>query len=340
MNPLPWLFENLIFNPQLNILNLFYSLTGDVGWAIVLLALVVNLSLWPLFWSTYVNGQKLRLLQPQLKRLQEEYKEKPQEFLKQSQDFYKKHGVNNSAFFLVIFAQIFFAVGLLNVTQAVSSTKPINGLYEIFWGKTQAIFDNPIAFGSINVGLSSSSYIWIAVANLILSFAYGWYTFRLAPKPTLRDEMEKKIKERDLEDKKKKGEKEKDAVFDPQQMQKMIEFQTIWLFPWLMFFSNLAFNLGVNIYFVTVSLLSLTRQIIVTYYYSKNEGKLLESIINSDPLFHDNNPSNNLEITGDPAIMQDTEPVAELILNDLPANKLAKKTNKNLASGKNKKGKK
>ena len=308
-------------------------MTGDVGWAIVLLAVTANLLLWPFFWGTYVNGQKVRVFQPQLKKLQDQYRDQPQELMRQTQAFYKKHGMNNGSFLLVIVAQIFLAIGLLNVTREVSSGDSVAGLYEAVWGQTSAIFENTVAFGSINVGTAASDYPWLAIANLLLSFAYGWYTFRLAPKPTLRESMEERIKKRDAEERKKKGEEEKTPPLDPKQMQGMIEFQTIWIFPFLMLFSNLAFNLGVNIYFVTVSLLSLVRQIVVTNYYSRNEGKLLESIIQSDPLFHDLDPSNNLEVTADPAIMEDTEPVAEVVIDaEVVAVKPAKKAKKKSAS--------
>jgi len=332
MNPFSWIYEHLIFDPQLNVLNLFYTITGDVGWAIVLLAVLVNVSLWPLFWGTYVNGQKMRLLQPQIKDIQTKYKENPQEMLKQTQAFYKKHKINNGAFFFILVAQIFITIGLFNVTKEVSSGNPVAGLYEIFWGRNDAIFSNTIAFNSLNVGTSASQYIWISVANLILSFAYGWYTFKLAPKPHLREKLEKKLKEKQAIERKKKGEEEKPPAFDPDQMQKMIEFQTIWIFPWLMFFSNIAFTVGVNIYFVTVSLLALIRQFVITTYYSKHEERLLQSIIDSDPTLHDGNPSNNLEITADPALMVDTDPVAEVVVKeagfgDAPIRSTSQKTN-------------
>jgi len=346
MNPFSWIFEHLIFNPQLNLLYGLYQLTGDIGWSIVLLAMLVNLLLWPLFWGTYVNGQKIRVLQPQLKKLQTQYKDNPQELWRKTQEFYKQHGMNNGSFFLVIIAQFFFAIGLLNVTREVSSGEAVNGLYQPIWGQTQAIFDNPVALGSINIGTAASDFIWFAIANLLLSFAYGWYTFRIAPKPIIREEMEKRIKQQDAKEKEKKGDQpDTPPALDPEQMQKMIQFQTIWFFPWLMFFSNLAFTLGVNIYFVTVSLLSLSRQIAVTWYYSQNEGKLLESIIQSDPLFHDLDPSNNLENTADPAIMEDTEPVAAQIIDAevVPVTQPAKKSSKKPAkktSPKNSKSKK
>ena len=67
---LGWLYNQIVYYPQLNLLELLYLLTNDIGWSIVILSILINLLLFPLFSKNYLNSQKLRLLQPKLKELQ------------------------------------------------------------------------------------------------------------------------------------------------------------------------------------------------------------------------------------------------------------------------------
>ncbi|NJL96695.1 YidC/Oxa1 family membrane protein insertase [Candidatus Gracilibacteria bacterium] len=217
MNVIVWIFQNLVYRPQLNLLQFFYNFTGDIGVSIVLIATVVNLLLWPLFIATYLNGQKIKILQPKLKAIQEKHKGNQQELLKATVEFNRKHGVNNSSFLVVLIAQIFFASGLLYLTSDLSQGKISIELYENFFGTTESSFNNT-AFGFLDIGTQARNFIWLPLANLVFSYLYGLYTFKLAPKPVIT-----------------KPKKKSNGAFDSEAFQKSLEFQTLYVMPIFIF---------------------------------------------------------------------------------------------------------
>ncbi len=316
-------FRTVVFEPELNLLYGLFQVTGDIGISIILLALIVNLLVLPLFAKNYISLQKTKILQPKIKAIQAKYKEDPQKMLAEMKIFNQKHGIRNGYIFLVLLFQLFFMTGLFWVIQDVVNGNDVSGLYEIIWGegRTVANFKDAngqmLAFGNIDVAANVQDYLWIPVLGLVLSYLYGMYTFRWAPKPQLPKPIEKK---------KKKGKKEEEkapGVFDPEAMQKSMEFQAIYFMPLFLFFIQFSLPTGLNIYFVTTSAFSLIRQIFLTRYYASHTDKLIKDIIDSDPSMDDGNPDNNLEITGDPVLMANDQVVATSVM-EKPKN--AKKT--------------
>jgi YidC/Oxa1 family membrane protein insertase len=288
MNPFSWIFENLVYRPEVNILKLFFQLTNDIGISIILLATTVNLVLWPLFIAVFLNSQKVRYLQPKIKEIQEKFKGNQQEMIKAMQVFNKKHGVNNSTFLYVIVAQILVATGLWTITSNLShgdgNTVTINGLYDWLYGTSSVQF-NTKAFGFLDISKSANTFIFLPLLNSFFSFLYGMYSFRWAPK--LPDVPKPKLKEVKTKDDKK-------SAFDPESFQKSMEIQTIYFMPVFLFFINFNFPIGVNIYFAVLSLMSLIRQIYITQYYTSHTVKFVEDLAKSDPEF-DEDTSNIID---------------------------------------------
>jgi YidC/Oxa1 family membrane protein insertase len=289
MNPFSWIFENLVYRPEVNILKFFFQLTNDIGISIILLATAVNLVLWPLFIATFLNSQKVRYLQPKIKEIQEKFKGNQQEMIKAMQVFNKKHGVNNSTFLYVIVAQILVATGLWTITSNLSGsngneTVTINGLYEWLYG-TNSVQFNTKAFGFLDISKPANTFIFLPLLNSFFSFLYGMYSFRWAPK--LPDVPKPKLKEVKKKDDKK-------PAFDPESFQKSMEIQTIYFMPVFLFFINFNFPIGVNIYFAVLSLMSLVRQIYITQYYTSHTVKFVEDLAKTDPEF-DEDTSNIID---------------------------------------------
>jgi YidC/Oxa1 family membrane protein insertase len=261
----------LIYQPQLNFLEFWYQQTHDIGWAIVILATIVNVSLWPLFGSNYLNSLKLRILNPRLRELQEKYKETPQELWKKTREFNKEHNIKNGAIFWILIFQLFFVSGLFFLTQDVSKGQPITGLYTAFFGTDKAQFSNT-AFGFLDIGKSSWDNLWLPITAAFLSYIQGMYTFRWSPKPKLPPQPKAKKKEGD-----------KPAMFDPEQFQKSLEFQQIYIFPFMYLLLNISATTGVNLYLLTVSILAIARQFFLVNFYAKHVDKLVADLEQTDP---------------------------------------------------------
>jgi YidC/Oxa1 family membrane protein insertase len=323
------IFRVVVFEPELNLLYGLFQLTGDIGISIILLAVVVNLLVLPLFAKNYISLQKTKILQPQIKAIQAKYKEEPQKMLAMMREFNQKHGIRNGYIFLVLLFQLFFLTGLFWVIQAVVNGDDVSGLYEVIWGggKTVANFKDAngqmLAFGFMDITSDVQDYLWLPFIGLILSYLYGMYTFRWAPKPVLPvAKPKKKVTKKD----------KPVSAFDPESMQKTIEFQALYFMPLFLFFIQFSLPTGLNLYFVTTSAFSLVRQIFLTRYYASHTDKLIKDIIDSDPSIRDNNPDNNLEITADPIQMANDQIVATSVVNKPNKTKKLVKKPKNKAS--------
>ncbi|MDO7253624.1 membrane protein insertase YidC [Helicobacter cappadocius] len=98
--------------PVFLLLNFLHSYTGNWGWAIILLTLIVRIILFPLSYKGMVSMQKLKEVAPKMKELQAKYKDDPQKLQSQMMQLYKKNGANPMGGCLPLILQIpvFFAI--------------------------------------------------------------------------------------------------------------------------------------------------------------------------------------------------------------------------------------
>lgn len=90
MNPIDFLVHSMM----LPILKTSYQITGNYGWAIILLTFFIRMILLPLTMQSYYSMKEMQKLQPKLKKIQERYKNKPEELNKQMIQLYREHKVN------------------------------------------------------------------------------------------------------------------------------------------------------------------------------------------------------------------------------------------------------
>jgi len=78
----------------LRALEKLHQLTGNYGWAIVLLTIILQILLLPLTIKSVKAGQAMKILQPKIKRLQEMYKGDPKRLNVEMMNLYKNSGTN------------------------------------------------------------------------------------------------------------------------------------------------------------------------------------------------------------------------------------------------------
>lgn len=71
-----------------------YYLTHSLGWAVVLVTVVIKLLLLPLVLPSLKSASKMKELQPKLKKIQEKHKGDKQKLAMAQMDLYKSEGVN------------------------------------------------------------------------------------------------------------------------------------------------------------------------------------------------------------------------------------------------------
>jgi len=80
--------------PMLYGLNTIYSFIPNYGLAIILLSVFIKLILYPLTKKRLTSMQKMRELQPEIKKIQEKYKDDKEELNKRMMEFYQKNNLN------------------------------------------------------------------------------------------------------------------------------------------------------------------------------------------------------------------------------------------------------
>src|SRR5690242_4280765 len=103
-----YLFTILLVEPLYNALVFLTDiLTGyDIGWAVVILTLVVRFILFPLYHKSSKTQSKIKTIEPELKKLQEKYKDDKQEQSRQIMALYKEHGINPFSSFVLLLVQL------------------------------------------------------------------------------------------------------------------------------------------------------------------------------------------------------------------------------------------
>ena len=317
------IYHAIVTQPLLNVLQLLDYLTHDTGLAIILIAVLINLALWPLYQKNYINAQKLKYLQPELTRIQENFKSKPQEMLLKRSEVMKKHGVSNGGL-LVLLLQLPFLISLNIIINQISHGEQLNGIYSFINSNGIANFDH-MGLGIFHLADKTSTagipgYILVALVS-ISSLLMGLYMFRLAPKPNIPEPPKAAPLFKS---------KDKNAPDFGATLQKSIEVQSIYVFPVIYLLTNLNFPSGLVLYFLGSSLSGLVRQYSITQYYTKHAEVLMKSILDSDPSLHKDSVDikvNPLEISDNPQIVSTTttSPVVDVISRKKKSAKLKTK---------------
>lgn len=101
-----------IAKPMFLFLNWLHGFTGNWGWAIVLMTIIIRFFLYPLTKRGMVSMNKLKDIAPKMKELQEKYKDNPDKLRVNMMELYKTSGANPMGGCLPILIQIpiFFSI--------------------------------------------------------------------------------------------------------------------------------------------------------------------------------------------------------------------------------------
>lgn len=102
------LFNDLLFIPLYNTLILLVDIIpgGDVGFAVIVLTLIVKFILFPLSKSAVKTSIKSKLIQGELEEIKTKHKDNREEMGRAMLDLYKRNGINPFSGILLIFIQI------------------------------------------------------------------------------------------------------------------------------------------------------------------------------------------------------------------------------------------
>jgi YidC/Oxa1 family membrane protein insertase len=105
---------SFVAEPMLRVLKLFHGVTGNYGWDIILLTVMIKVLFIPLTQKSYKSMQELQKLQPQMKKLQEKYKDDRAALNREVMELYRRHKVNPLGGCLPMLLQMPVFIGLYN----------------------------------------------------------------------------------------------------------------------------------------------------------------------------------------------------------------------------------
>ena len=226
---------NFLVNPITQLLIFLYSLTGNnLGFAIILLTLIIRAVLVPVTIPSLKSAKKLQELKPHLDRLKEKHKDKQKLQLAQL-EFYKQHGINPASGCLPQIAQLLVLIALYQVFIEFINAPGLNGRalnLNFFW---------------LNLGKPDPYYILPALAGLSqlvfsLMMTSGLESHLKAPK----DKKEKQKEENSME------------------MAQSLSQQMLLIMPAMTVLISLKFPSGLALYWVITTVFSLVQQYLVS----------------------------------------------------------------------------
>lgn len=227
----------------LGIITQLYLYTGSLGWALIAFTILLRLILVPLTVPSLRAANKIRKIQPHIKKLKEKHKnDKDKKAFQQAQlELYKKYNVNPLAGCLPQLIQIGILILLYQILVTYLSNPTVNG----------AAID--------------TSFFWMDLANPdrsgILPFLAGGtqlvLSLMIAPGGEKDDVVPNNSKSKKVQ---KESEKEEDFA----EMAAKMQQQLLFLMPIMTGVIAFQFPAGLALYWITTTLFSIGQQ----YYIS------------------------------------------------------------------------
>ena len=113
-----------------NVLELFYSWTGNYGVAIIMLTVLLQLILFKFTLMSLKSSAQMKKVQPEMKRLQEKYKGNPEALNREMLALYQKHKINPLSGCLPLLIQLPIFLALFN---ALRTSWSLHGAGFVLW---------------------------------------------------------------------------------------------------------------------------------------------------------------------------------------------------------------
>ncbi|OIO46762.1 MAG: hypothetical protein AUJ28_02040 [Parcubacteria group bacterium CG1_02_37_51] len=155
-------YHTILFQPLFNILIFFYNVVPikDIGWAIILITILVRLLLFPLSKSSIESQKRLQEIKPKLDELKEKHKGDKEAFGKASMELYKQEKINPMSSCLPLLIQLPILIALYQVFR--------NGLAGLSFEYLYPFVSQPETINSVFLGVMDLSQ-----PNVILAVVTG-----------------------------------------------------------------------------------------------------------------------------------------------------------------------
>lgn len=251
------LWNIALYHPLLNLLIWFYKLTGNFGWAVILLTVGLRAIMTPMVWNSMKAMKKQQELAPELAKLKEKFKDDKQGLMTAQAELYKQHGLNPAAGCLPQILQIVVLIALFNSFNLVLNTSAGELVAKI----------NPLLYSFNKLAENAQVSTWFYGFNLIkpdlmhipgLSFGLpGILVLGSALVQFLSSKMMMPVVSAEMKLAKKTEDKTDDIMASSQE-------QMLYMFPIMTVIFGYQFPAGLVLYWLVFSLASMVQQYFAT----------------------------------------------------------------------------
>ncbi|GMT43139.1 MAG: membrane protein insertase YidC [bacterium] len=143
-----WL--DFISQPLYKLMDWFYKFTGNYGWSIIILTIIIKIIFYPLSHKSFKSMNKMKQMQPHMKMIQQRYKNDKSKMNEELVALYKKHKINPLGGCLPMVMQIPVFIALYRV---LLDSIELKGAHFIFW-ITDLSLKDPYYVSPLLMGLS------------------------------------------------------------------------------------------------------------------------------------------------------------------------------------------
>lgn len=161
----------IFIEPIINVLALILHVIPDIGWAIIILTIIIRLILAPLSQKSLKSQAALKELQPEMERIKTQYKDDKEGLNRALMEFYKQNKINPLSSCLPVLIQIPIMIALYQVFISGLAGKDI-ATYLYSWVPNPGIID-PHFMGLIDLSKPDKFFILPILAGA-LQFVQSW----------------------------------------------------------------------------------------------------------------------------------------------------------------------
>jgi len=256
------IFNTLFLAPIINLLVIIlqgieaFKLPGALGWAIILLTLVIRLLIWPLMSSQMKSLKKMSELKPLLDKLKEKHKGDKQAFAASQMALYKEHGVNPAAGCLPTLIQLPILIALYqSIFAFFEGQNGLDKINNLLYSSSWKLNTPPdLNFLGVNIALKPSDFTHEGAFLLLVPILAGVSQF-------IQSKMMSPTPVKPYPSDSPKEKKEKAAQEDTMAM---VQSQMMYLMPLMVGYFAFQFPVALSLYWITLTILGIIQQ----YYIS------------------------------------------------------------------------
>ena len=266
------LWNQLRIWPIVNILAAFYKffewlhIPGPLGFAIILLTIVIRVILYPLMNAQMKSAKKMADLKPHMDALHAQHKDDKKKLQQAQMDLYKEHGINPAAGCLPLLVQMPVLIALYNVFYQVlgngNIAKVVEEINQVVYAPWLRLTNFDLTFFGANLAVKPSEWqtqgIWLLSIPLITGLLQWWQMKLMIPSQSSGPASPSSRLGQNSTSMSKKDEKKEEKKEDMgAEMQKQMAMIT----PVMFGFFALQFPLGLSLYWNIFGLFGIMQQV-------------------------------------------------------------------------------